>query len=328
MGAVWYRARAEVRRRWAATLVLALLVGLAGGAVLTAAAGARRTASAYPRFLEASRAGDVLVNPNDGNTDFDAIEALPQVEAAARADGLFIVHRLADGSPDFNTDLISLASQGSFGYELDRPVGLDGRLPRPDALEEVALSTILADDLGLDVGDRFPLLRFAGETAPPEPLDVTVTGVGRFPFDALQDEQTRDTFPVMFFGPAAARAWANPEENFRASLVQLRGGDEERGDFLAAAQRIAGEQLFLQTQAETTASAQRSLRPYAGALGLFAAVAAMAGLLVVGQALVRHLLSDAGDTVTLGSLGVDRRQFLAGTVLRAGVVGVLGAVVA
>ena len=48
---------------WRGWAVLALLIGLAGGAVLTAAAVTRRTASADPRFLVASRASDVLVGP-------------------------------------------------------------------------------------------------------------------------------------------------------------------------------------------------------------------------------------------------------------------------
>ena len=43
----------ELRARWRGWAVLVLLVGVAGGAVLTAAAGARRTDSAYPRFLVA-----------------------------------------------------------------------------------------------------------------------------------------------------------------------------------------------------------------------------------------------------------------------------------
>jgi hypothetical protein len=42
--------------------VLALLVAVAGGAVLTAVAGARRTDTAYPRFLRASSAADVFVS--------------------------------------------------------------------------------------------------------------------------------------------------------------------------------------------------------------------------------------------------------------------------
>ena len=43
MTAVWLLVRAAVRRRWAALTALAILIGLAGGVVLTAAAGARRT---------------------------------------------------------------------------------------------------------------------------------------------------------------------------------------------------------------------------------------------------------------------------------------------
>jgi len=49
MGAVWFRARAELRASWRAWLALTILIGLAGGAAIAAAAGARRTESAYPR---------------------------------------------------------------------------------------------------------------------------------------------------------------------------------------------------------------------------------------------------------------------------------------
>jgi hypothetical protein len=52
----------ELRTRWRGWAVLVLLVGLAGGAVMTAAAGARRTSSAYPRYLRASHASDLLIS--------------------------------------------------------------------------------------------------------------------------------------------------------------------------------------------------------------------------------------------------------------------------
>jgi ABC-type lipoprotein release transport system permease subunit len=306
---------------------LALLVGVAGAAVLTAAAGARRTGSAYPRLLEEAETGDVLVNPNDGDTDFDAIEALPQVEDAARGEGIFVVARTPDGEPDFDIDLLPLASDGRLFYEFERPVRLEGRLPRHDAADEVALSRPLADALELGVGDELPAVVITS-TAAPAPVDLTVTGVGLFTRDVLQDAETRATFPLMLFGPEAARRWAEPEQSFRASVVRLRGGDEERAQFLLGAQRAAGEQLFLQTQAETTEAAQRALRPYAGALALFAVVAGVAGLLVVGQAVVRHLLLGLGDAPALVALGLTRSQLVTGTVLRAGVVGLLGAATA
>jgi hypothetical protein len=63
MGAVVFLAARELRARWRGWAVLVVLLAVAGGAVLAAAAGARRTATAYPRFLAASHASDVVVAP-------------------------------------------------------------------------------------------------------------------------------------------------------------------------------------------------------------------------------------------------------------------------
>lgn len=49
--------------------MLALLLGLCGGAVMAAAAGARRRASAFPPLLDATDSFDVLVKPDQGDTD-------------------------------------------------------------------------------------------------------------------------------------------------------------------------------------------------------------------------------------------------------------------
>jgi Na+-translocating ferredoxin:NAD+ oxidoreductase RNF subunit RnfB len=43
MGPVWLSLRAELRLRWRVLAALAVLLGVIGGVVLTAAAGARRT---------------------------------------------------------------------------------------------------------------------------------------------------------------------------------------------------------------------------------------------------------------------------------------------
>lgn len=61
MTAVWLFVRAESRRRWRAWLSLALIVGVFAGGVMTAAAGALRTGSAYARLLDWSRAPDSVV---------------------------------------------------------------------------------------------------------------------------------------------------------------------------------------------------------------------------------------------------------------------------
>jgi hypothetical protein len=60
--AVWVRTWSELRTRWRAALSLALLVGVTGGVAMAAAAGARRTHTAYARFVTAQRAWDVAVS--------------------------------------------------------------------------------------------------------------------------------------------------------------------------------------------------------------------------------------------------------------------------
>src|SRR5438094_9185435 len=59
MSAVWMCARAELRAHWRAWLVLAIVVGLTSGAAMAAGAGARRTQSAYPRFVTEHHTFDV-----------------------------------------------------------------------------------------------------------------------------------------------------------------------------------------------------------------------------------------------------------------------------
>ena len=61
MAAGWFCLRAELRRRWRAWLALALIVGAFAGLVEAAAAGARRTDTAYPALLAWSDAPDVML---------------------------------------------------------------------------------------------------------------------------------------------------------------------------------------------------------------------------------------------------------------------------
>jgi hypothetical protein len=130
--AVALRARAELRLRLRSWLWLGLLVGLIAGLSIAAAAGARRTDTAYERFLAHQRAADVLVDnypdPGVGTVDPAAVERLPQVETAAR------------GAYFFVGDTGALAPEDArLGRDVNRLKVVNGRLPDPDRIGEEAV---------------------------------------------------------------------------------------------------------------------------------------------------------------------------------------------
>ena len=99
MRTVSFMLRADVRRRWPALLSLALLLGLIGGVVLTAAAGARRTDTAYPRLLQRANATQADIVPEGtGLTGYyAALARLPHI-AAMTTVGLYNA-TLSPGDP-------------------------------------------------------------------------------------------------------------------------------------------------------------------------------------------------------------------------------------
>jgi hypothetical protein len=80
MDALRLTLRAELRRRWRTMLGLAVLLGVIGGVVLTAAAGAQRTDTAYPRLLRSANAAQLLlITGGPGPAAFRAqLSRLPQ----------------------------------------------------------------------------------------------------------------------------------------------------------------------------------------------------------------------------------------------------------
>ena len=101
MNAVWMRTRSEIRARWRSLLALTLLVGLTGGIVLTATAGARRTISAYPRFLAWSHPADsgLFLGGGFGQAPIDphAVRRLPEVTSTAPAYQTVFAPQAPDG---------------------------------------------------------------------------------------------------------------------------------------------------------------------------------------------------------------------------------------
>jgi hypothetical protein len=145
-----------IRARWRGWALLALLVAVGGGAVLVAAAGAWRTSSAYPRFLQASKASDVLVSPARTGLGgyYRALARLPGVAAVAPGVGLNI-QPAAHGE---GGSVAEVPADGQLWHRVDVPKVLAGRLPRADRAGEIAIDQNGAALLHLHVGSTLPMV--------------------------------------------------------------------------------------------------------------------------------------------------------------------------
>jgi ABC-type lipoprotein release transport system permease subunit len=323
----------KLRAGWRGWAALAAITAIAGGAVLTAAAGASRTNSAYPRFLAQSRVSDVLVAPaGDGTTGYDtALAALPGVAAAAAVVGINAVPVNAKGALD-NGAVMFAPLDGRYGRALDVPKPLAGRLPGPDAPGEVAVDQIGAQQLHLHVGSALEMAAIDNSN---HVRRLTEHVVGVFVTRASIVAVTYlDRLAQLMASPAEYRELGHGYHGFDGVYVKLRPG-ASRAAFSEQAQELAkrypatGGQVLVADEATQAATIERAIRPQAVALALFALALALTALLIIGQAAARMVLTATQDNGTLAALGMTRRQLFAASMAAtaaATVAGALGAV--
>jgi hypothetical protein len=311
----------KLRASWRGWTALAVLIALAGGVVLTTVAGAIRTDTAYPRFLAAARAADLLVAPaGPGTGGYDAaVTALPGVAAAAPVVGINAVPVSASGAPDNDATMVA-ALDGRFGRTLEIPKMLAGRLPAAGAPQEIAVTQIGAQQLHLRVGSTLRMVALDNST-PPRARPLTERVVGVFVADgSVVPVNYLDQVPQIMASLALYRELGPAYEAFDGAYVKLKPG-ASRPAFSAAAQALAqrypatGKQVFVADQSLQAATVERAIRPQAVALALFALALALTALLIVGQVAVRLLIGAAGDNAAFAGLGMTRRQLAAAGLL-------------
>jgi FtsX-like permease family len=348
MAAVWVRARAELRRRWRATLLLMAVTGLAGGAVMAAVAGARRTDSAMDRFLAYARPMSVSV----AGPDFDAVRWLPQVADADQGAYMVLTPSTLSGAPDPEA-LGSInpwaTVHGRLFVTSDRPLLVRGRLPDPARPLEVAIDETLAARWRLGPGQRLRMWSYTQQqfqqspdsARVPDPagpaFDFIVAGVVRHPTDLRPVPVQQDVVYLgandLFLTPAFWRAHGDTVANLGVGMgVRLHRGMADLDTFAAAVRALPGGR---QAQIEVGSDAlravdrgKRAMRVQAVALLAFAMLTAIAGLLVVGQGIARQVQLDAADQAVLRAVGMTRAQLVAVTLVRAALVGAGGALLA
>jgi ABC-type antimicrobial peptide transport system permease subunit len=333
MRAVRARLRVELRSRWRAWLVLALFVGFAGGVVLTATAGARRTASAYSRFLRASHGADLLVSPDQ--TGFPHL-----YQELDRLPGATVTPVIGYGAAPVRTPdspiLLNASPDGRLGFGVERPKITAGRLPRLSEVSEVLADSTSARLLHLHPGSRLHVRIASRNEELPSRRDPEVTlhvvgiGVTR---DNVVSVNALATAPTLLATPAFTHRFGPDHHAFDGAEVRLAPG-ASKAAFSAAAQAIArrlpetGGNLQVADEGDQAGQVNHAIRPQAVALALFAALTALAALFAIGQLLARQVFLVSDDNGTLRALGMSRRQLAATSLAQVAATAVAGAIVA
>jgi hypothetical protein len=328
-------ARLDLRLRWRSLLVLATLVGLAGGVVIAAVAGARRTDTVAQRLDRRIGAPTVMVEANQPGFDWDAVRSLTSVSAL----GTFV---LTGGATPVGIDFDLPDTIGfppgdlTLNTSIERPVLRSGRQANPNDPDEVVANPAFVRQYGRTVEMQLPTKSELAQLPPGSNfppgfkasgpivrLDVVGVGINTFDLGGGNDPTFEPTYA--FFQDYVKPSFAY----FENAEVQLKGG--------SAAIPAFTKQLTALTHDDriSVADNRESEHPLDqadsfAAVGwlLFAAAAALASLVLIGQAFVRFSAGASEDLRTLAELGLDSRQARAAAAAGPALATVLGTVVA
>ena len=367
MRAVWLRFRSELRRQSRPWIVLAVVVGVAAGAVLALVAGARRTDSAYSRFLTGHAPADLLIGESSDfgitqKADLDAIAALPQVADSARASTIFIGSGQTDGERTLRAGyFVPFApADDRLGTQVNRWKLLHGRRADPRRADEVVLSFEAARVNSLEVGDHFEVQfvdqpsflgalptfarclpdRVAGH-ATGECVDVGLQSVQNGPrlrFTVVGIEASAGEFPPLPGNvlPPVHMTTAFTDQ-YGADLarsdilyVRLRPGVSDN-EFLRVAQALdpSATLTVYSVGSDNANNASRAMHFQAIGLGLLAALVGVSIAFALGQAFARQaFVAIDDDARTLRALGMGTAHFATLGALRAAATAASGALLA
>lgn len=343
MGFVLAWTRIELRRRWRPLLVLALLVALASGTVLAAAAGARRGVSAVDRLLEQTLPATVVVSPLQEGFDLDPIRALPGVEAMgalATYSGFGV-----DEAPG-ETVALAVPIDAETMRTLERPVVLQGRPADPARVDEAVVSPAFVASHGLGVGDTVTVRMFSVEQVdtgvsalpvlvprrpggPAQP--VTIVGVVRSLWLADDVGGSGRLFPSPGLVARYRSHFVGAQDRPALSaLVRLRGGEAAVPEFRAGLARFdtgLGASAIDVTNRADAADRIRDVAALQGTFLLaFALAAFVASAVLIGLAVARYAAATAADLAPLVAIGLTRGYRAACAAVGPAAAGSVGAV--
>jgi ABC-type antimicrobial peptide transport system permease subunit len=344
MDTVWLALRTDLRAKWRALLSLALLLGLIGGVVLTAAAGARRTDTAYPRLLSWANASQVDLIPAANGFPADyyaALAKLPQIAQLATEVLYQVV--LPTARHAYNNQVLAFSSPDhAAGTAVDKVKVLAGRPFDPAAPGQAMIDPQLA---ALEHAGPGGTLRLLGVPNNPDgtpdfskavPVAFRVTAVVAFDTQIvpiggssgsgnIEPTALVSSFPV----PNAVATMSYGDE----AAIRLRPGATiasltRAATALAQQYKDTDSQILTISQADQVTATQQAIRPQAIALAAFAALAGLIALAVIGQLLSRQLALDSAEFPVLRAIGATRASLVTLSLARLALVTLAGGVIA
>lgn len=329
MGTIGLVLPAQLRRRWRSWLALAALIALAGGFVMAAAAAGRRTSSAFPHFVAAYGfdAGAYSAGPIPKLSELSGVTSVIGTIEPYTGQPTCACTRPINAQ-DFSVTLVTAGSR-----RLSRLIS--GHWPDPGAPDQV-LASFTLQGLGVRLGTvvRVPfyargqasaLINATGTGPPPEGPTIAFRVVG---FEAAEFEFPAGTTPAydLYASPALLRTVLSETAFDYAYFVRLRHGAAEMSRFNAEVQalNVPGLEGYNSEDAQI-GSVEASIHPQSVGWWALAALAAVVGLAVVGQALSRQSAVESVDYPTMAAVGADRRQLFSVGVARSFLVALAGA---
>jgi len=339
MGVVRYRTAALLRRRWRATLAMAVVVGLVGGVVLGTWAAGRRSRGAYDRFVrfvdypqatmwfcspetskqQAVAAGGLCPTTYDASVERNFVAGLPEV-ASVSITRMYPVEITVAGQT-FPAAVTSTVG-GDLVSSNGTPLVVEGRLPHAANEMSVNEAGVRSVNAAIRIGQPVTLRPLDYRTF--EPLDVPpeqmhLSGIVRFPLDlaaSVRDPEVADG--VAFVPPDWYATYGRSLPVF-GNEVQARLRPGARPDEVYQAVRARWPNRFIDTidtHDATAATVKTAIGYEAAALDALAIALAIAALIFVGQALARQSRREQDDLPALASLGLTRAQGIGSATVR------------
>ena len=294
-------------------------MAFSGAVFLAAVAGARRSDSAFDRMKVETRAAQLRVfGPAIDEDTLESLRALPGVVDVGRARQL-----VADVDGQFQS--FGAVADDRLGRTIEVPRLLEGRRPRRDRVDEVAVPETLAKAMHLGIGDHLvvsgyspaqvaELMNSGGQPPPPDgpKVQLRVTGITRIPSDLSIEG---DAGGLLLATPAFLDRYGDEIGTFAPVVlfVQLSDVDDAPRvvEFLrrqAGSESVASGEFQVQPSSEFEGGVEQSIDVLTTGLIAFAVVAGLAGLVVAAVVLRRVADGFSGDVPLLRSLGLSRQM--------------------